>query len=160
MMSNFTQTLCMSPAVDPALVEALEDSDWERFEILRRKWFDTLRETCESIDPNTGCWIWNGRPYPQLTHGPRLHRIVAMVNFGDITGQHVHHVCANKACINPDHLQLVTRSENSAEMMARRDYERFIERCLDRIEEYNPADSILSETMPGAVRTPAERRGK
>ena len=155
---NVPNDLYKTHFVDPAMINALANDDAEQYVRLCEQWFELMKKACCRVDGT--CWIWNGRNYPQATGGVRMHRLVATVKFGDITGQHVHHVCANKACINPDHLQLVTRSENSAEMMARRDYERFIERCLDRIEEYNPRDTILSEAMPGAVRTPAERRGK
>lgn len=155
---NVPADLYKTHFVDPALINALADDDINRYAALAADWFQMLRRACCRIEGD--CWIWNGKNYPQATGGMRMHRLVATVMYGDITGQSVHHKCANKACINPSHLQLVTRAENSAEMLARRDYERFIERCLDRIEEYNPRDPILSEAMPGAVRTPAERRGK
>ena len=155
---NVPNDLYRTHFVDPALINALADDDINRYAALAADWFQMLRRACCRIEGE--CWIWNGKNYPQATGGMRMHRLVATVMYGDITGQSVHHKCANKACINPDHLQLVTRAENSAEMLARRDYERFIERCLDRIESYNPNDPILSEAMPGAVRTPAERRGK
>ncbi|MDN5919384.1 MAG: HNH endonuclease [Pseudonocardia sp.] len=38
-------------------------------------------------------------------------------------GQYVHHRCANRMCVNPDHLQLTTARENTAEMLRRRYYE-------------------------------------
>ena len=35
----------------------------------------------------------------------------------------VHHKCANRACCNPEHLELATNRENVAEMFARKAYE-------------------------------------
>lgn len=42
------------------------------------------------------------------------HRAMAMVFYGDIDGLEVHHLCENKACINPWHLVPVTKLEHKA----------------------------------------------
>lgn len=148
-----TPILCQTNLLDPSLVEAFVDHDASRFIQLRSAWYESLRHACKEINSH-GCWIWNGKRYPQTTGGGRLHRIVATMKFGDIGRQTVHHVCGDSRCVNPAHLQLVTRAENSAEMLARKDYERFIEKCLDRIACYNPSDPLLFEALPGAVRRP------
>lgn len=114
--------------------------------------FESIRRACDRVDATTGCWIWQeGKKYPQLTGGMRLHRLVAQVRFGDIGRQHVHHMCGDATCVNPAHLQLVTREENTAEMLARHDYEDFIIELLERIRHYNPDDPILRRAMPGKV---------
>lgn len=35
----------------------------------------------------------------------------------------IHHTCANRGCINPEHLVRASAAENILEMLARRDYE-------------------------------------
>lgn len=46
--------------------------------------------------------------------------------------QAAHHICANTACVNPDHLQPVTFRDNTAEMLSRRAYAARIEE-LERV---------------------------
>jgi hypothetical protein len=59
-----------------------------------------------------------------------------MLHTGEnIEGAHIHHICANARCINPEHLQRASAAENTLEMMARRDYEAEIARLQLRIIE-------------------------
>ena len=59
----------------------------------------------------------------------RAHRVSYQEHVGPIPmGSVVHHTCANRACINPKHLQLLSSTENVAEMLERRAYK-------DRIAE-------------------------
>ena len=84
-----------------------------------------------TLDPDTGCWSWSGyrvNRYPIVRSTQigriRVHRLVMEVKLGRSIGDEpVHHICANRSCVNPDHLQLVTVAENNAEMLARRVYE-------------------------------------
>ena len=72
-------------------------------------------------EPNSGCWIWtgsvNGR-YPKLWDGRcgyvvYAHRFAWTVYRGTIPdGYDVDHKCRVKLCVNPQHLEPVTRSEN------------------------------------------------
>ena len=74
-------------------------------------------------DPITGCWDWiaskvNG--YGQFRVGRRIfraHRYNYEQYRGPIppytpTGYQLDHLCRNRACVNPDHLQLVLQREN------------------------------------------------
>ena len=67
-----------------------------------------------------GCWNWTGSKmhngYGQLAVGPKrwaAHRYAYTQLRGDIpAGLDLDHLCRNRACCNPDHLEPVTRSEN------------------------------------------------
>jgi hypothetical protein len=70
------------------------------------------------IDEVTGCWIWqrakdqNG--YGMIgANGKRAHRAYYEANKGPISeGMQLDHLCRNHSCVNPDHLEPVTNSEN------------------------------------------------
>lgn len=88
-------------------------------------------EQCES----TGCWVWQGtkdakgygrvsvrRPGRNPT-GVRVHRAV----MEHVLGRELHpddetveHLCRRTACVNPDHLTLLSRSENTRKAAALR----------------------------------------
>lgn len=51
--------------------------------------------------------VWDG------TKTQKAHRLAYLVLVGDIPeGADLHHLCENKKCINPDHVELLTRSEH------------------------------------------------
>jgi len=55
------------------------------------------------------------------------HRAVWMAIRGPIPKwAQIHHVCANRSCLNPDHLITASQRENMAEMHGRQEYERRI----------------------------------
>lgn len=73
------------------------------------------------IDSDTGCWIWqrtiNPRTgYGQLTHEQRswtAHRFYYERAHGPVPrGLQLDHLCRNRACCNPSHLEPVTAQEN------------------------------------------------
>lgn len=71
-------------------------------------------------DPATSCWNWTGyllRGYGQYhpVHGKtvKAHRYSYEALVGPIPeGLTIDHLCANKSCVNPEHLEPVTRGEN------------------------------------------------
>ena len=66
------------------------------------------------------CWLWdggdNGAGYGQTTWEGRtqlVHRLVYAAVWGPIpAGMEIDHLCRQRACYNPWHLEAVTRREN------------------------------------------------
>lgn len=80
------------------------------------------------------CWLWVGT----ISHngygksnfqGVRqsAHRL-AYEQWVGVIDEHaeIHHACANRLCVNPDHLQMVSGTENRAEMRERKAYKKEI----------------------------------
>jgi len=72
-------------------------------------------------EPNTGCWLWTGFLYPNgygnfnavRGRGGYAHRTSYELYKGTIPpGMHIDHLCRVKCCVNPDHLEIVTPTEN------------------------------------------------
>ena len=71
------------------------------------------------IDP-TGCWIYTGcltsRGYGHIRFGKTMkmvHRVMFEHQKGPVPdGMDVDHICRNRACCNPDHLEAVSHKEN------------------------------------------------
>lgn len=70
-----------------------------------------------------GCWPWLGKPdsygYGRISEGGRggrmlrAHRVSWEVHVGPIPDDHtIDHLCGNKRCVNPAHLEPVSASEN------------------------------------------------
>lgn len=79
-----------------------------------------------TIDPDTGCWVWQraknregyGRMSVPNSHRAGggvwfAHRVSYEVFVGPIPeGLVLDHLCRNRACVNPDHLEPVTHKTN------------------------------------------------
>jgi hypothetical protein len=105
-----------------------------------RKWLTARTERV------SGCWVWQGfktpSGYAQAGQNRAVHRVVYQVIHGHIpTGDHIHHKCANRACVNPDHLELTTVRQNVGEMLSRQAY-------IARLSE---ADEIYAALLDSGV---------
>lgn len=73
-----------------------------------------------SPEPTTGCWIYMGRMnrggYGQIFFDKKsegAHRVSVILSGREIPGgMQIDHKCRNKICVNPAHLEVVTRLEN------------------------------------------------
>lgn len=71
-------------------------------------------------EPNTGCWLWSGsltaNGYGNIGVDNRrvlVHRFSYEKFVGPIgEGLEIDHLCKVRCCVNPDHLEQVTRLEN------------------------------------------------
>ena len=90
--------------------------DLMRYASVKERFWDNAQ--CE---PNSGCWLWigtlNSGGYGQLTVRGRswtAQRVSYTAYKGPIPdGLHIDHLCRVRQCVNPDHLEAVTRKENA-----------------------------------------------
>jgi hypothetical protein len=78
----------------------------------------------ERVDKSDSCWNWKGSinagGYGVFTFGGRSgkklygHRVSYEIHKGNIPSNlEIDHLCRNRKCVNPDHLEAVTRSINT-----------------------------------------------
>jgi len=79
---------------------------------------ESLRANCLITD--SGCWLWQGYlegGYARARQAGKkvlLHRISFELTKGLIPdGLEIDHLCRNKSCLNPEHLEAVSHKENT-----------------------------------------------
>lgn len=105
---------------------------------------ETLQERIErkSIRNDSGCLVWTGHVdtagYPNIKWkniNYLVHRIYYKILVENIERHDtLDHICRNKLCIEPTHLEPVSRSENIKRMQISKYYETEIKRLVDFIE--------------------------
>lgn len=108
------------------------------------------------VDPVTQCWNWIGHKTDggygfSALDGKKTvaHRALWILLRGDLPKEmDLDHLCRNRACINPDHLEPVTRSENLIRG--------FIARGCKNGHPYNEEDFSIVRRTDGTI----ERRCK
>lgn len=74
----------------------------------------------QTVTDENGCWVWQGKTRfgrGQLW-GYHVHRLAYTLLVGEIPkGLHLDHLCRNRACCRPEHLEPVTQAENNRRAM-------------------------------------------
>lgn len=109
-----------------------------------------------------GCWRWTGvitgYGYPQWLHAGktyRAHRLVYAAMLGPIpAGKQLDHLCCNKWCVNPAHLEPVTGRVNT--LRATRGTAQINHRktaCARRGHPFTPENTRLKQGRYGTLRS-------
>lgn len=112
-----------------------------------------LEELLAYAVPEGDCLIWpycvaqNG--YGQVRWEGKtwlVHRLSFYLANGHITPKApIHHKCARRTCINPNHLQMASQADNMLEMLARKDFELRIKQLEDRVTALESRLSLYEE---------------
>jgi hypothetical protein len=89
---------------------------------MARATYALLTRLSEKIEVRAdGCWEWIGAQFrggygsvriDGRTHG--AHRVVYALVHGDLSpDEQIDHLCRNRACVNPAHMEVVTSKENT-----------------------------------------------
>ena len=98
-----------------------------------------------------GCWVWtayvNPDGYAVLSpdpgHSQLAHRFSYVWHVGPVQpGMELDHVCRNRACVNPDHLEQVTHRENMKRSITRWRHQQ-VAQCPQG-HDYSPQNTGIS----------------
>lgn len=78
-----------------------------------------LKRIINKVEVKDGCWEWTGykNKYARIKYkgySRRAHILLYEILVQKIPKNHVlHHVCRNKSCVNPYHLNLMTKNQHT-----------------------------------------------
>jgi hypothetical protein len=111
------------------------------------------------VDKTDSCWIWTAgtdrKGYgvfnaPGAYSTRAAHRIAYMLTVGEIAaGMDLDHLCRVPACVNPEHLEPVTRRENVLRGVGV-SAQRARQTHCKRGHEFTPENTRVSKTRPGS----------
>lgn len=85
-------------------------------------WTNFLHRVATKVDYSNDCYIWTGTTrsgggvikwcHKGTSTNLYVYRIIAYLNFGNISDKQVNHKCDNRLCVNCEHLYTGNQSEN------------------------------------------------
>lgn len=105
------------------------------------------RHTEEDRGHETPCWVWTGptsrgrngrgKPYGKSSFGDGKHQYAHRAYYERHTGpipegMHIDHLCRETLCVNPDHLEAVTVTENNRRAAKHQAYTRKLPPARER----------------------------
>mgnify|MGYP001567222076 CR=1 FL=1 len=112
-------------------------------------------ESAYEVNLESGCWEWRKNKHAGygLYNGHLAHRVSYIIHKGEIPGTVngedviLRHSCDNPACVNPNHLSMGTRRQNTADSVARgRHRSRFNpEQILEIRESFSNSDIAIED---------------
>ena len=102
-------------------MEAKTETPKSIFDLSVEKRWSIATRLWSNVEKTFGCWVWLGAKtrdgYGKLIVGQKslflAHRASYELTSGRIpNGKELDHLCRNRLCINPSHLEIVTKREN------------------------------------------------